>query len=83
VVEDLEERKPKRGASCGAIEPKPQTTRPRVEERLEAEAFRVRQPMTAERQKRTASAPVSAREDNGKGAAALDERARLREERSP
>jgi hypothetical protein len=40
VVDDLEEKKPKRGASCGEANPKPQATRPRADESLEAEASR-------------------------------------------
>ena len=38
MVDDLEEKKPKRGAGCGEANPKPYATLPRAEKGLEVEA---------------------------------------------
>jgi hypothetical protein len=85
VVEDLEEKKPKRGARCGAANPKPYTTRPRADESLEAEASRsvAAGDLDGRESEPVGPTTVSAREDNGKGERGLDEGLRLRGERSP
>jgi hypothetical protein len=85
VVDDLEEKKPKRGAGCGEANPELSATRPRAEESLEAEASRSVATGDLDGRESATVGPttVSARGDNGRGAGALDEGVLMREERSP
>ena len=86
VVDDLEEKKPKRGASCGEADTravrnapsrgiKPRSRGLKSAELSDLGGYRVSEP----------DGPTlgSGLEDNGKGEAALDESVGLREERSP
>jgi hypothetical protein len=86
VDDDLEEKKPKRGASCGEADTRAagnapsRRVKPRSRGLTSAElgdlgGYRESEP--------DGPTPGSGREDNGKGAAAPDEGVGLRGERSP
>jgi hypothetical protein len=66
-VEDLEEKKPKRGAGVGEVDPKPNATLPRAAKSLGVEATREWRPDVGVRESVRRSS-VSSRGANGKGA---------------
>ena len=83
VVEDLEEKKPKRGASAGEVNPEPNATLLSAEESLEVEALEGGSRTSGGARKRAVDRSVSARGPTAWGYRALDEGAPLRRERSP
>jgi hypothetical protein len=82
--EDLEERKPKRGAGCGEANPRPGDNATSRGSKPRSRGFYgCGTRSQAERESGLQGRSESAREDNGMGERGLDERARLRGERSP
>jgi hypothetical protein len=85
VVEDLEEKKPKRGAGCGEANTQTVDNAASRGAKPRSRGFSGVEPDRAGgTRKRTAGKrSASSREDNGKGERVPDEGARLRGERSP
>jgi hypothetical protein len=84
VVDDLEEKKPKRGASCGEANPRPDSNAASRRVKPRSRGFHGGGTRSqAESESGPQGRSVSNREGNGKGEWGLDESQPLRGERSP